>query len=532
VSVKRLHLLCLPANPQSLSGLVPVLASHCAEGGGEYAGLVMPAFSRVWRRSLSVLAAIFLPLSAWAASESSDVPAPKSALESAICPIVYPVDQSSYDSKPPGRGIHFLFYGNGFFINKFGYLLTAAHVLSQLHGGEAYVLVHSASAPARILPARLVVVDIEHDVAILRATPNPFLGKYEVSFLSLSAQWPARSSNVMASALIPSNLKDPHTGDSLLEKDPGGQVLDYEFSALSKGQAETEMLLFSHEIEPGQSGSPVVTSGTESVVGLVEGRWLRENATTLSFGASSASRGIGAAIPIHYAISLLQQKGIAWQRAPEISSAGGDQTDQPIPPSLPVPLSIVTAPYPPQSLTGGEVVLDVLVDETGRLAQIRLIRGEDPFLFNVLAAIRTWTFLPGLENGRAVPVRIGIAFQFPQSLKQGVSASAHTFEVPVAHAGERSALPTVTVEPELPAESAAEGSVILYDTVDAQGNVLATRVLESDESLTPAALTAAQHWQFAPGMQAAATHASATILVFTFRCPPHSSQPRRAASRE
>ncbi len=35
----------------------------------------------------------------------------------AICPIIYPVDQSASD-----RGYHYLFYGNGFFINSDGYL--------------------------------------------------------------------------------------------------------------------------------------------------------------------------------------------------------------------------------------------------------------------------------------------------------------------------------------------------------------------------------------------------------------------------
>ena len=72
-----------------------------------------------------------------AASNSFD----DSALSAAICPIVYPVDQT-----PSAQGYHYLFYGNGFFINEQGYLLTAAHVLSQLHGGQPYVLLRQAEA--------------------------------------------------------------------------------------------------------------------------------------------------------------------------------------------------------------------------------------------------------------------------------------------------------------------------------------------------------------------------------------------------
>src|SRR5208282_2416202 len=104
-------------------------------------------------------------------------PADDAALAAAICPIVYPVDPSATD-----RGYHYLFYGNGFFINEQGYLITAAHVLSQLHGGQPYILLRPPSGPPRFVPANLVAVDRDHDVAILRATPNPFEGTYKVAF--------------------------------------------------------------------------------------------------------------------------------------------------------------------------------------------------------------------------------------------------------------------------------------------------------------------------------------------------------------
>jgi hypothetical protein len=64
------------------------------------------------------------------------------ALSLAICPIVYPLDQA-----PSERGFHYTFYGNGFFINKEGYLLTMAAATKQHSSGiGAAVPIHYAIA--------------------------------------------------------------------------------------------------------------------------------------------------------------------------------------------------------------------------------------------------------------------------------------------------------------------------------------------------------------------------------------------------
>jgi len=119
-------------------------------------------------------------LSATANAQGKPAAAAEDALSYATCPIVYPVDES-----PSDRGYHYIFYGNGFFINNEGYLLTAAHVLGQLNGAQPYILLRLPMAPPRLLPITLVAMDREHDVALMRATPNPFAGKYQVRFLPL-----------------------------------------------------------------------------------------------------------------------------------------------------------------------------------------------------------------------------------------------------------------------------------------------------------------------------------------------------------
>ena len=101
---------------------------------------------------------------------------PDATLRAAVCPVVYPDDQT-----PGNKGIHYTFFGNAFFINSRGYLSTAAHVMQTFRdGGQPYILVDRPNAPPQTVKANIIGIDWTHDVAVLRAVPNPFEGKFRV----------------------------------------------------------------------------------------------------------------------------------------------------------------------------------------------------------------------------------------------------------------------------------------------------------------------------------------------------------------
>src|SRR5262252_4580153 len=76
-------------------------------------------------------------------------------LAEAICPVVYPLDET-----PSEKGYHYLFYGNAFFINEDGYLVTAAHLLySFKDGGQPHVLVALPSGQRHLLKTDVVATD-------------------------------------------------------------------------------------------------------------------------------------------------------------------------------------------------------------------------------------------------------------------------------------------------------------------------------------------------------------------------------------
>jgi outer membrane biosynthesis protein TonB len=460
----------------------------------------------VW---LAVTVLGYCPLAATATSEK---PADDAALLASICPVVYPLDQF-----PTERGYGYLFFGNAFFINEEGYLVTAAHVLDSFRdGGQPYILVNTPGGPRRPQKAELVAEDSEHDVAILRATPNPFMGQHNVAFISLNAERPSPGRSVIAVSILPSGLSDAHTSDGPRNIRSQGQVIDYQFHVESKG-TESELLLFDQKIAPGQSGSPVLSDSGE-VVGIVIGQWLRP--TLIHFGptAKPLVTSPGAALRIHYAISLLRHHGIPWHTA-FVSATVGSPTSQASSFSPPVPVSLVSTPYPPQALLGGEVVLDALIDTEGRIAELSVVHGSAPFLQPVLDAVHTWTFSPAKTDEQAVKARLGIVFQFPQSFLPKVIARAHKYSPSSQDSLDHAALPVSTMEPDYPINAVADESVILFNFIDQHGKVTSTQVLHGLAPFTATTLAALQKWQFVPGQEAGTNTGSAVVVVVTFRHP-------------
>lgn len=65
-----------------------------------------------------------------------------------------------------------------------------------------------------------------------------------------------------------------------------------------------------------------------------------------------------------------------------------------------------------QGLTG-EVVVEFLVDESGRVQDPRVVRSTDPmFDASALTAVEKWRFEPGTRYGRVVRFRMAVPIQF------------------------------------------------------------------------------------------------------------------------
>jgi hypothetical protein len=250
------------------------------------------------------------------AAATTDNSSSDASLTAALCPIVYRLDES-----PSSRGYHYTFFGNAFFINDQGDLLTSAHVLETFrNGGQPSIIVSRPNSPPQLLPITVVAADSAHDVAILHVTPNPFSGHFRVSFLSLATEPVAPGQSVLAISLHPARLQNAESFQSPIEDRSPGEVLSFESTKLDKSAPAADIFLLSHPVTLGQSGSPVLARDSNGVVGLIEGRWLRENLVVLAHSNGKSAGTPGAAVPIRYAISLLDEKHIPWHAAPAVTA--------------------------------------------------------------------------------------------------------------------------------------------------------------------------------------------------------------------
>jgi S1-C subfamily serine protease len=262
-----------------------------------------------WKAAASVLSLLALAsVAGLVAGAAADDLGDDSSLSAAICPLVYRLDES-----PSRRGYRYSFFGNAFFINEQGDLLTAAHVLETFrNGGQPSILLARPNRPSQLLPVTVLAADPQHDVAILRASPNPFAGHYRVGFLSIASEPPVPGQPVLAISLHPARLQNAKTFQAPVEDRSPGQVLSYETTQLEKSAPPAEVFLLSHPVTLGQSGSPVLDLHSRAVIGLVEGRWLRNSLVSLAQSNNQSVEPPGAAVPIRYAIALLDQNEIPW----------------------------------------------------------------------------------------------------------------------------------------------------------------------------------------------------------------------------
>jgi TonB family protein len=167
---------------------------------------------------------------------------------------------------------------------------------------------------------------------------------------------------------------------------------------------------------------------------------------------------------------------------------------------------------PVDMLGGGQVILEVTVDDAGTPADVKVLRDTPPFTGLLRKAVLGWKFEP-----RAPGTVLVAGVYAPPTLYLPAPGT------PPSDAGSPSAsipFPT-TIVPETypPTARAGGGSVLVEVQVDAEGAVSSAAVVRSAPAFDGTALEAARRWRFRPARSDGAPAASSAYLVFGFPEP-------------
>jgi len=165
--------------------------------------------------------------------------------------------------------------------------------------------------------------------------------------------------------------------------------------------------------------------------------------------------------------------------------------------------------YPPELVKagiGGDVRVRLNVDATGKLTAVRVVESPDPRLAALAeAAVKAWTFVPGLDKGLPVACGLEVDFSFdPHERRRGDRAFVPESEQPHG-APKTPAQPKATPPGRYPAvltERFVPGLVQFSCQVGPDGRTLSAKVRETSHAdfVQPALATLAE-WEFTPAMQ-------------------------------
>jgi serine protease Do len=192
----------------------------------------------------------------------------------------------------------------GFIVNAQGYILTNAHVVEEaqecLKGstGTRILAKHLTAHPSigRAVSCDLVSLDDIHDLALLKAERPLFdtSDSNEKTFVELSRVEVEEGAELAVTG---------HPEFAWRPLTRSGRLVQHGTLNLSdQNSISSEVLILDIPLRKGNSGSPVYRPENGGVVAVVERKDLQRPSRTV-------------AVPILYAIKLLERAGVAWHMA-------------------------------------------------------------------------------------------------------------------------------------------------------------------------------------------------------------------------
>jgi TonB family protein len=177
---------------------------------------------------------------------------------------------------------------------------------------------------------------------------------------------------------------------------------------------------------------------------------------------------------------------------------------------------VVVPDHPVATVDGGVVLLDLWVDNEGLVSKIRTLEGRSPFSQKASEAVRRWTFAPA-QIEKPGESRVGVLMVFrPRMILEFGPPQRKLKQVA---SSDRPPLPVTILPLPYPANSVAEGVVVLQLEIDFRGGITQIDVIEGISPLTGVARKSVETWHFAPAKVDGQPVCGTVIVVVSFLRP-------------
>ena len=174
---------------------------------------------------------------------------------------------------------------------------------------------------------------------------------------------------------------------------------------------------------------------------------------------------------------------------------------------------------------GGQVVLEVTLDEAGSVTAVKPLKTTPPFAAMLATEAQGWRFSPAIEervdparpDGRvrvAVSSKVALIGMYRPPVLRGPTLGALPKDA--AAPSDDVAYPLNMVMPRFPPTARAGGQVLVEALIGADGSIGETKALQAQPPFESAALSAIAEWTFKPARRGGLPVASYVYVVFGF----------------
>lgn len=171
---------------------------------------------------------------------------------------------------------------------------------------------------------------------------------------------------------------------------------------------------------------------------------------------------------------------------------------------------------PADAVGGGEVFVELQVNERGAVTAARPLRTTPPFTEYVIDAVKGWRFTPA-HDADPVAAAIMVAAIFRPPALTGPTLGERPSDVGQPSRGV--AAPIDTPLPPFPPHAQSDGVVMIEARIAASGELETARVIRSAPPFDDAAMKTVRTWRFTPAQRDGMPIVAYVYVILGFRRP-------------